>query len=201
MARNAYQPPAPALGVARKLLALMALAYLAGVAVGLQAPRQVAEIVIEQARELVRRVFTTDPLELALRIFLNNARVALITALLSPLVVAPGLLVFINGVVLGIALTYAASKLGWAVAMASVLPHGVLEIPALLLAASASTSLGLAIWRAARGRKREPWKKALWGFAKTFAASLALFAVAALIEAIVTPLLASLARHLFAHPM
>jgi len=184
--------------VARKLLALMALAYLAGIAVGLQAPEQLAEMVIEEAKRLVESIITSNPLELALRIFLNNARVALIIALLSPLVVAPGLLVFANGVVLGIALTYAASKLGWAVAMASVLPHGILEIPALLLAAAASTTLGLAIWRAARGRKKEPWRKTLSSFAKTFAISLALFAAAAFVEAIVTPLLASLAQHLFA---
>lgn len=184
--------------MARKLIALMALAYLAGIAVGLQAPEQLAEMVIEEAKQLVESIITSNPLELALRIFLNNARVALIIALLSPLVVAPGLLVFANGVVLGIALTYAASKLGWAVAMASVLPHGILEIPALLLAAAASTTLGLAIWRAARGRKKEPWRKTLSSFAKTFAISLALFAAAAFVEAIVTPLLASLARHLFA---
>lgn len=198
MARNAYQQPALAPGVARKLLALMALAYFAGIAVGLQAPEQLAEMVIEEARRLVESIITSDPFELALRIFLNNARVALIVALLSPLVVAPGFLVFANGIILGIALTYAASKLGWVVAMASVLPHGILEIPALLLAAAASTSLGLAIWRAVRGRKREPWRKTLSSFAKAFTISLALFAAAAFVEAIVTPLLASLAQNFFA---
>ena len=184
--------------MARKLLALMALAYFAGIAVGLQAPEQLAEMVIEEARRLVESIITSDPFELALRIFLNNARVALIVALLSPLVVAPGFLVFANGIILGIALTYAASKLGWVVAMASVLPHGILEIPALLLAAAASTSLGLAIWRAVRGRKREPWRKTLSSFAKAFTISLALFAAAAFVEAIVTPLLASLAQNFFA---
>jgi len=198
VARNAYQQPALAPGVARKLLALMALAYFAGIAVGLQAPEQLAEMVIEEARRLVESIITSDPFELALRIFLNNARVALIVALLSPLVVAPGFLVFANGIILGIALTYAASKLGWVVAMASVLPHGILEIPALLLAAAASTSLGLAIWRAVRGRKREPWRKTLSSFAKAFTISLALFAAAAFVEAIVTPLLASLAQNFFA---
>jgi stage II sporulation protein M len=178
------------------LFALMALLYAAGVALGLKAPEQLAETVIEEARRLVESIFTGNPLELALRIFLNNARVALLTALLSPLVVAPGLLVLANGFVLGIALTYAAGRLGWAAALAAVLPHGVVEIPALLLAAAASTSLGAAIWRALLGRGKAQWRRELWSFAKAIALSLLLFAAAALIEAIVTPALVSLVRRL-----
>lgn len=187
--------------MARKLLALMALAYLAGVALGLQAPEPLAELVFGAMRELVERILTADPLELALRIFLNNARVALIIALLSPLVVAPGLLVFANGVVLGIALTYAASKLGWPAALASVIPHGILEIPAFLLVAAASTSLGLALWRALLGRGKGAWGSILRAFVKALALSLALFAAAALIEATVTPLLAALVQRLTAAPL
>jgi len=183
--------------VGGKLLpVLMMLVYLAGVAAGLQAPEWLIQQVIEAAKELVERIFTPNPLELALRIFLNNARVALIVAALSPSVVAPGILVFANGVVLGIALTYAAARFGWSAALAAVLPHGVIEIPALLLTAAASTSLGIAIWRAALGRKREPWRKALSRFAKALALSLLLFAAAALIEAVVTPVAVSLMRRL-----
>lgn len=173
--------------MARKLLALMALLYFAGVAAGLNVPKPLAETLIEAARELVERIFTPNPLELALRIFLNNARVALLLALLSPLVPVPGLLVLANGVILGIAMVYAAGKASWLAALASVLPHGVVEVPALLYAAAASTAFGLALWRSLLGRERGAWRRALPALAKALAVSLALFALAALIEALVTP--------------
>ncbi|MEM4688941.1 MAG: hypothetical protein QXH65_07400, partial [Thermofilaceae archaeon] len=64
----------------RKALALVTLAFAAGLLAGLNAPRGLADQIMELAKELVQRVYTEDPFELALRILLNNARVVALLA-------------------------------------------------------------------------------------------------------------------------
>jgi len=178
--------------VGRKALALVTLAFAAGLLAGLNAPRGLADQIMELAKELVQRVYTEDPFELALRILLNNARVVALLAILSPLVVAPALVVFANGFILGVALEYAAGRASWWAAIAAVAPHGVLEIPALLYAAAACTSFGVALWRKILGRRGTPWRKLLALLLKPLAISLLLLAAAAIIEAFVTPALLKL---------
>jgi stage II sporulation protein M len=61
-----------------------------------------------------------------------------------------------NGFVLGVVFRLAADTMGYAEAAARVLPHGLLEIPALLIAASYGLWLGVNILRRIRGKETEP---------------------------------------------
>ncbi|MEN3000195.1 MAG: stage II sporulation protein M [Acidilobaceae archaeon] len=83
---------------------------------------------------------------LFLAIFSNNATIALLSAALSFLLVVPLLVIMLNGALVGFLLSATsveASSLGLPSAAAYFLlvPHGVLEVPALSLASSAFVGL------------------------------------------------------------
>ena len=166
--------------------------FLLGLAAGLVMPEGWARLVMGLARELVQRVYVPDPLQLALRIFLNNARAVLLMVALSPIVPVPALITMANGVFLGVAFRYAASATSLEAAVLAVAPHGVIEIPAFLYAAASATSFGVPLWRKAFGG-RGSWPKILGGLARAVALALLLLALAALVEALVTPALLRLA--------
>jgi stage II sporulation protein M len=61
-----------------------------------------------------------------------------------------------NGFVLGVVFRLAADTMGYAEAAARILPHGLLEIPALLIAASYGLWLGANVLQRIRGKETEP---------------------------------------------
>lgn len=92
-----------------------------------------------------------------------------------------------NGLLVGSALWGAATALGPATALALVLPHGVLELPALWLAGGIAFRWVHAAWRVPRGDTSGPGAEAL--LARTLVAVglvVGLLVVAAVVEARVT---------------
>ena len=122
---------------------------------------------------------------LALLILANNMKVLLILLVSGVTVVGPAVIIFVNGVVVGVVLMLASSKLPLEALLLSVLPHGIVEIPAFIYAASTSTVFGIALWERVLKRKE------LGGSVKLLLVgtlvSAALIAVAAVVEAFVTP--------------
>lgn len=81
-------------------------------------------------------------LQLAGAIFLNNASKTLLAITLGALFgVIPGIFLLTNGVALGIVFTLAAKSKGFWLSLLSILPHGVIELPAVFL----GTSIGLLV--------------------------------------------------------
>ena len=126
-------------------------------------------------------------------IFLHNALVALIPALLFPLLFwAPAATVGVTGFVVGrLAGLWQALHLPNGALILALIPHGVLEIPAFLLAGTLVWRLGLSSWDNVRfggswwTRVKAGTRVALPLFALVVAA----LAVAAAIEVKVTPTL------------
>ena len=127
---------------------------------------------------------TLPPWKLFLAILLNNSVksfVILLTGIMFGFI--PLLAVATNGYILGIAYLFAASEFGYVQAAKAVLPHGVLEIPAVIL--SAAYGLWLGVTFSKRIRQRD-----LVGFGDQvrhairmfFLVVFPLFVVAALIE-------------------
>jgi stage II sporulation protein M len=132
-------------------------------------------------------------IQLAGAIFLNNASKTLLAILLGGFFgVIPGIFLLTNGVALGVVLSLSMQTRGLALSLLSILPHGVLELPAVFL----GTSIGLMIGNLAT---RKFFRKADLNLGAELASGLRFFLsvivplllVAALVEAFVTSALVS----------
>jgi len=165
----------------------MTLLFLAGLVVGVQVAGYTRGFIKQLSSPLgapVERLLENKYL-LALLILANNLRVLFILLVSCVTVVGPAVVIFVNGVVVGAVLTLASSKLPPEALILSVLPHGVVEIPAFIYAASTSTVFGVALWERVL-KRRELGGAVRLLLAGTLISAL-LIAVAALIEAFVTP--------------
>ncbi|WP_254524536.1 stage II sporulation protein M [Natrinema caseinilyticum] len=90
------------------------------------------------------------PLTMAVNLFGNNWLVALMTAYAGVALVIPAIVsLLFNGVALGIVARLEVDPLELA---AFVVPHGIFEIPAILVASALGISVGGTAWRTWRGR-------------------------------------------------
>ena len=149
---------------------------------------------VQELDELFEPLEMINPFFLLFVIFLNNAVKSLGAIGFGILLgLPPVLFVSANGFVFGAVISWLKSLKGLEYVVASIAPHGVIEIPMLLLA----TALGFTVgWESLKWvRRRESSVKS------QLSASLKLYlkvilpglAVAAVIEAFVTPWLAGLA--------
>jgi stage II sporulation protein M len=130
---------------------------------------------------------------LVLIIFINNAIKALGLVFLGILLGLPPLfLVGLNGFILGGLGSVLESAKGWPYVMASFVPHGVIEIPVVLLAAALGLTVGMESlkWLVRReSRVKSQLSDSLRVYLRWILPGLA---VAAIIEVFVTPLLIGL---------
>ena len=130
---------------------------------------------------------------LFLIIFINNAIKALGIIFLGILLGLPSLLfIVLNGFILGGLGSALESVNGWRYVMASFLPHGVIEIPVILLAAALGFTVGMESlkWLLRReSRVKLQLSNGLKVYVRWILPGLA---VAAIIEVLVTPLLIGL---------
>jgi len=130
---------------------------------------------------------------LFLIIFINNAIKALGIIFLGILLGLPPLLfIILNGFILGGLGSVLESVNGWKYVMASFLPHGVIEIPVILLAAALGLTVGMESlkWLVRReSRVKLQLSNGLKVYVRWILPGLA---VAAIIEVLVTPLLIGL---------
>jgi len=82
-------------------------------------------------------------LQLAAAIFLNNALKTLATILFGCLFgVIPGIFLFANGIALGLVFSLSVPTRGLWLSLASIVPHGVFELPAVFFGTSIGLMLG-----------------------------------------------------------
>ena len=154
-----------------------------------------AEEAIKQLGGVLERLAPTANLAilLFLMIFINNAIKALGLIVLGILLgVPPVLFIGLNGFVVGSVGSALESLKGWRYVIASVVPHGVIEIPMILLATALSLTVGIESLKWL-GRRESRVKLQLSDCLKVYVRwILPGLAVAAIIEAFVTPLLIGL---------
>jgi stage II sporulation protein M len=130
---------------------------------------------------------------LALLVFINNAVKALGTVLLGILLgLPPVFFIGLNGFILGGLGSALESARGWTYVIASFVPHGVIEIPVILLATALGLTIGMESlkWLARReSRVKSQLSDSLKVYVRWVLPGLA---VAAIIEGFVTPLLIGL---------
>ena len=117
--------------------------------------------------------------------FLLHNMIATIIVLISGVLVGviPTFAIGANGFVLGVVYRQTAEVVGYSKAALKVLPHGVFELPALLIAASYGLWLGVTVVRRIRGKESTLLRVHIeHAFRRYFAVVLPLLIVAAAIE-------------------
>ena len=183
-------------GVIRSLI-LATGVFLISLVVGTLIGQDTVESLLREFGAALQPLASTDNVSvlLLLIVFINNAIKALLLILLGILVGLPPLLfVAVNGFVLGGLGAALESVMGWGYVLASFVPHGVIEIPLILLAAALGLTVGLESLKWL-GRRESRVKSQLSNGLRVYVRwILPGLAVAAIIEVFVTPLLMGLAN-------
>lgn len=182
-------------------VALFLLGFLLGFAGARVAPERalvIAEPVFSQLETLAAQVLASDnPLVRSGLIFANNARASVLTLLLGAgFGLVPLGVLLTNGSIIGLLIGFSSGTplpelpdlprdpLFFA---AALLPHGIIELPAVLVVAAWGLKLGLAPWLpSAAGARVAVWRTTARESLQILVPVLVLLLVAAVIEANVT---------------
>lgn len=164
------------------LLGVLTASYL------LQFNPRLVEDVVNQIRHTIGFAPKPYTIETALNIFIRNTSVTLLTMALGFLIVVPGLIIFINGTIVGF-LAYVVTYISGSIiiSLASLIPHGIVEVPAILIAAALGTRIGIDLWRYVIKRKKIDTTKTLGTVIKILMITISLLALASIIETYITP--------------
>jgi stage II sporulation protein M len=117
-----------------------------GLIFGLATPSSITSIIFEDVaalEEFGSMLVSLPPILLAILIFVKNASVLLFSFALSPIFcLIPIMTLTVNGWILALVSTIAVEKASLGFVLAALLPHGIIEIPALILGEAAALSLG-----------------------------------------------------------
>ncbi len=143
--------------------------------------------VLREIKEMWMPFQEATSLKLFIFIAFNNiSKIALVVFLGIISGIFPILFLFVNGIVVGIFAYTVAETVSWQMFLVGILPHGVIEIPVLILGAASGVKLGGVVFNKIfrkRGNLREEFSLALEFFLRIL---LPLLILAAVIEAFVT---------------
>ena len=165
--------------------------FVGGVLLGVYIARALpdsANMIQDSAIEFVEGFAGLTPAMLFLIIFLNNAVKTFVFMLLGVVFgIVPALFLFLNGAVIGVVVTLLFTELGGALIATALIPHGVIEIPAVLAGSAIGLLLGTRTFQKLRGHDvalLTNFKRGTRFFAIVL---VPLFLLAAFIEVFITP--------------
>ncbi len=172
--------------------AIFILSLMTGLLVSIKNP-EFSENYLEMFKQSFGWIKTLPPLAVMLLIFLNNAFKSLLALVLGlGLGIIPFLFVAGNGIIIGMLGDTISRQHGTVFVVASLLPHGIIEIPMILISAGIGLRLGYAIYLSLKGLKIDIKTELRQGFRFYMRVILPLLFIAAVIETFVTPIIASL---------
>ena len=137
---------------------------------------------LESLEEMIKPILGMSPAWQFLVVFLKNAFAGLLTILLGAAFgIFPIITLFLNGSLLGILAITLKETMSFSTFLLGILPHGILEIPFLIIAASCGMKVGRSL---TRGNFKKEFVSALVFFLKIL---LPMVFLAALIEIFITP--------------
>ncbi len=177
----------------RWYIVIAAVLFLGGIAWGLSTPAAEPGPLAGDLGALQRLAQFLDGLSPVGRLFFilaKNVAALLFSFILSPLLcVLPVAALVINGALIGVMAMPVASLTSVGYFLAAILPHGVIEIPALVIGEAAALSTGVAVMLSPfRPEGRNELGPTLRRNLKFLGIALALLVPAAVIETFVTPL-------------
>ncbi|MBE8539140.1 stage II sporulation protein M [Geoglobus acetivorans] len=126
-------------------------------------------------------------------IFLNNTLKAFSAMILGVFLgIVPLLFVVFNGIVIGVVVGYVGMEIGILRTLLLLIPHGILEIPAILVSCAYGFEMGIAFYRLLRGERISLDAVILEHLKKFVKIPLPMLLVAALIETYITPVVGGL---------
>ena len=167
------------------------LLFAIGLALGLTTPVSLTHKYIVSLGDFGSILTSLSPVLTATLIFVKNASVLLFSFALSPILcLMPMLALTANGWILAAASATVMERESLGLVLAALLPHGIIEIPALILGETAALSFGaIATIGLFKKGKRELLLSSFRQNLKYLMVALALLLPAAIIETYVTPLL------------
>ncbi|UCD09558.1 MAG: stage II sporulation protein M [Dehalococcoidales bacterium] len=168
--------------------------FIFGLLLGLLIPTEGAGLFLEEAAALDEMAGIITPLpQVAVFIFilLKNISVIVLSFVMSPLLcIVPVITLVINGGVIGLVSAIIIEEESLSFLLAGLLPHGILELPALIIGEAVALSFGIVVLQGIFGKdKQDIIKSNLKTNLKYLAISACLFFAAAVIETFVTPVL------------
>ncbi|MBS7611872.1 stage II sporulation protein M [Candidatus Bathyarchaeota archaeon] len=146
--------------------------------------------IIEGLVELSRFLTAFPPPILAVLIFLNNFIKSLLVILLGFLIGIPPIVFLIfNGLILGAVARYGFASIGFTGTLASILPHGIIELPSVLVASALGLNVGWEAWIGVLGKESRVKTVVVRSLKIFFKVITPLLAVAAFIEVFITPII------------
>ncbi len=172
--------------IVRILLPASVILAAAAFATGFFLPAGYSERVLEMLQDYLKGVPFTYP-----GLFLNNVAAALILFAGGFLLALPSLASFyLNFLVLGTVFRSSINAGRAGLFAAGVLPHGVFEIPAVIISFALGLALAFDLVERIAGRRQTAFRKVFADLARVFALTvLPLLALAAALEVWVTPLI------------
>ncbi|TET26444.1 MAG: stage II sporulation protein M [Dehalococcoidia bacterium] len=177
----------------KRWIIVAALLFSAGLILGLASPGSISLFAedIAALEELADFLESLPPFLVFIIIFLKNVSVLLFGFILSPLLcLVPILSLTVNGWLLGFVSVIVAEEKSVAFVLAGILPHGIFEIPALILGQAAALGFGAAVILALfKEERRKQILPTLKQNLKYLLIAVILLLPAAIIETYLTPLL------------
>jgi stage II sporulation protein M len=145
--------------------------------------------------EIMREAFSTitslDPFSRMIEIFKNNVRNSLLALVLgSGLGIVPFIVAAANGLVLGMLTDFVSRQQGALFVLAAIIPHGIIEVPMVLISVGIGFRLGHVVYMFLNGVRTDiklEMMQGIWFYVRWV---VPLLFVAAFIESYVTPLIA-----------
>nr|QNO50481.1 hypothetical protein EGLMOMJH_00020 [Methanosarcinales archaeon ANME-2c ERB4] len=168
--------------------AIFAVSVISGYLYANSNPFESARVMQELSDEL-GWITDLDPVLILFVIFLNNAIKSFLVILLGVLVIVPIMFIVLNGYILGIVMCESARIEGYLYVAAAILPHGIIELPMVIVSAALGTRIGMMLLLRISGKiSTEEILSALkWSISFYFRWILPLLFIAAVIETFITP--------------
>jgi uncharacterized membrane protein SpoIIM required for sporulation len=146
---------------------------------------------VSQLRELMGKgnINMPGPFATAIMIILNNIKVWLLLYGEGPLIIASPSMTAINGVILGSVGGLLMSEGRALDFISGVLPHGVMEVTAILIASSVSIKMGLSLIFPGEKSRYESLNAVAMRYSDLIVLSAVLLSIAGFVEAFITPIL------------
>ena len=163
--------------------------FIASLLIGLGEPLTQSREAVEELGRTIGPLLDRGPVALFILIFLNNSLKALGAMLLGVFFgLPPAILIVLNGYIVGVVVGLLVPEAGYGAVLAALLPHGVIEVPAMLLAVALGMSIGREAFRRLFRQDAHVFAQCRYALRVSVRWVIPALLIAALVEVLVTPL-------------
>jgi stage II sporulation protein M len=169
---------------------IISLLFILSSLIGYMMPLKIQQEVTKDLDKVLSFAKDLSQIMLLIFILLNNSVKALIAMLLGVFFgIVPAIFMIFNGYIIGLMISYLSLGMSFGSITSRLIPHGIFEIPAFIIASGYGLWLGMKFYR--KLRYKEPLKDSLiFALQKYFKIVLPLLLIAAFIEVFITHIFA-----------